>query len=156
MSESIFLDDVILNKIQAIHRCIARARDEFSLAGDAFRTDYSRQDAAILNIMRACEQAIDLANHTIRTGKMGIPQTSAESFELLARQGVISPDMAGKMTRMVGFRNTAVHQYQALNLAIVEAVVVSGLDDIIDFGDAIVDYFSRPSFYPAPTNPPIS
>ncbi|MBI3959073.1 MAG: DUF86 domain-containing protein [Chloroflexi bacterium] len=144
MNYSIFLDDVAINKIQSIHRCIARVREEYALAGDDFNTDFTRQDAAILNITRACEQAIDLANHTIRMGKMGIPQSSSESFELLARQKIISPEMTEKLIRMTGFRNTAVHQYQLLNLAVVEAVIVSGLDDLLAFCDAIIDYFKRP------------
>jgi len=39
---------------------------------------------------------------------------------------------------MVGFRNVAVHQYQSLDLAIVEAVLVQGLDALLAFGKAVV------------------
>jgi len=133
--------DIVINKVQSIHRCIERAREEYQLAGAGFATDYSRQDAAILNITRACEQAIDLANHVIRSGKMGIPASNAESFELLTRKHVISPDIERKMKGMVGFRNTAVHQYQRLNIAILEAVITSDLKDLIRFCDAILEYF---------------
>jgi hypothetical protein len=34
-------------------------------------------------VTRACEQAIDLANHVIRAEKIGIPTDSAESFEVV-------------------------------------------------------------------------
>ena len=50
--------DVVINKIQSIQR----AREVYAKADD-FAHDFSRQDAAILNITRACEQSIDLANH---------------------------------------------------------------------------------------------
>ena len=30
-----------------------------------FDTNYTKQDAAVLNVLRACEQAIDLANYLI-------------------------------------------------------------------------------------------
>jgi RecB family exonuclease len=63
------MNDIIINKVQSIQRCIERAREEYSLAGDNFSNDYSRQDAAILNITRSCEQAIDLANHVIKRHK---------------------------------------------------------------------------------------
>ncbi len=46
-------DDVIINKIQSIQRCIFRAKEEYQFAGKAFQEDFSRQDAAILNITRA-------------------------------------------------------------------------------------------------------
>ncbi len=113
------MKDIIVNKVQSIQRCIRRARDELERAGSGFREDYTRQDAAILNITRACEQALDLANHIIRTHKMGIPTSSRESFDLLERQGVIPNDLAVKLRKMIGFRNTAVHQYQQLNIDIV-------------------------------------
>jgi len=145
MNDLTFLDDVVINKIQSIQRCIARVREEFALAGDDFDTDFTRQDAAILNITRACEQAVDLANHIIRVGKMGIPQSSSDGFELLARQKIISPDLTDKLIRMTGFRNIAVHQVQLLNLAVVEAVIVSGMDDLLAFCDAVIDHFTRPS-----------
>ena len=39
-------------------------------------------------------------------------------FTLLAQHHKISADLAGKMKRMVGFRNVAVHDYLALLLPI--------------------------------------
>ena len=134
------MKDIIVNKVQSIQRCIRRARDELELAGTGFREDYTRQDAAILNITRACEQALDLANHIIRTHKMGIPTSSRESFDLLERQGVIPNDLAVKLRKMIGFRNTAVHQYQQLNIDIVIEIIRSGLDDLIAFTDAIIGF----------------
>jgi uncharacterized protein YutE (UPF0331/DUF86 family) len=35
--------------------------------------------------------------------------------------------------RMVGFRNLAVHQYQALDIAIARAVIEKNLDDLLEF-----------------------
>ena len=134
------MKDIIVNKVQSIQRCIRRARDELELAGTGFREDDTRQDAAILNITRACEQALDLANHIIRTHKMGIPTSSRESFDLLERQGVIPNDLAVKLRKMIGFRNTAVHQYQQLNIDIVIEIIRSGLDDLIAFTDAIIGF----------------
>ncbi|MBF0633600.1 MAG: hypothetical protein HQK85_02975 [Nitrospinae bacterium] len=74
------MSDIVTSKIQSIQRCIERAREEYRLAGDSFRSDYSRQDAAILNITRACELAIDLANFMIKTVKLGVPASSAEAL----------------------------------------------------------------------------
>jgi uncharacterized protein YutE (UPF0331/DUF86 family) len=134
------MNDIVINKVQSIQRCIDRAREEYRLAGSNFANDFSRQDAAILNITRACEQAIDLANYVIKSRKMGIPMSSKESFELLARKNVISPAIEQKMINMVGFRNIAVHQYQKLNIAMVEAIIVSELDDLTNFGDSVQVY----------------
>jgi uncharacterized protein YutE (UPF0331/DUF86 family) len=132
--------DIVVNKVQSIQRCIIRAREELERAGSGFREDYTRQDAAILNITRASEQAIDLANHLIKIHKMGIPTSSRESFDLLERQGVIPNDLAARLRKMIGFRNTAVHQYQQLNIDIVIEIIQSGLDDLVAFTDAIMGF----------------
>jgi uncharacterized protein YutE (UPF0331/DUF86 family) len=99
------MNDTLVQKVQSIQRCIQRARSIYAESGENFLVnDYDAQDASMLNIIRACEQAIDLANYLIKRNKLGIPASSAESFTLLAQQGVISPDRAKKLSNMVGFR----------------------------------------------------
>lgn len=137
------MNDIVTNKIQGVQRCIERAREEFRLAGKTFRADYSRQDAAVLNITRACELAIDLANYLIKTAKMGVPTSSAESFELLAIKKVIPGPLEKKMISMVGFRNIAIHEYRKLDVEIVETIIQTGLADLIAFTDCLMEYFKN-------------
>lgn len=136
------MNDIVINKIQSIQRCVERAREEYGSAPEEFETNYTAQDAATLNILRACEQAIDLANHLIRTRKMGIPTSSAESFDLLLARGVIDKDLAEKLKRMVHFRNIVVHQYERLDMDILKSVIDSGLDDVVEFGDRVRGFIS--------------
>ena len=132
------MNNVVVNKVQSIQRCVYRAREEYRAAGERFGQDYTRQDAAILNVTRAFEQSIDLANHVIRTAKIGIPTDSTESFELLVRAGIIAGELGGKLRKMVGFRNTVIHEYQVVDIAIVEAVIETGLNDLLAFADQIL------------------
>ena len=55
------MKDIVINKIQNIQRCVRRAREEYQADRDGFAANYTRQDAALLNVLRACETAIDLA-----------------------------------------------------------------------------------------------
>ncbi len=48
-------DDIVLAKIEGIQRCIKRVSDECSASEGNFADDYTRQDAAVLNLIRACE-----------------------------------------------------------------------------------------------------
>lgn len=123
---------LILRKLDAIERSVSRAREEHAAAGDAFATDFTHQDAAILNVLRACEQAIDAANILIREQRLGIPQSSRDSFTLLADAELITRDLGEALKRMVGFRNTATHQYQKLDLDMAEAVIVHDLDNLLE------------------------
>jgi uncharacterized protein YutE (UPF0331/DUF86 family) len=137
------MNDIVINKIQSIQRCITRARAEYNADPDNFATNYTRQDAAVMNVLRACEPSIDLANHLIKTHKMGVPTSSSASFALLAEQGVIDNDLRQKLTSMVHFRNTIIHQYQKMDMAIVQAVIETGMDDLIRLGDAIMAWTSK-------------
>lgn len=137
------MNDVVLNKLQSIQRCARRAREEFAADPKGFDTNFTRQDAAILNVLRACEQTIDLANHVIKSEKLSIPTSSSESFDLLREAGIIEQELAEKLQRMVGFRNTVVHHYQRLDVAIVRSVISSGLDDLLLFSDRIREHLQN-------------
>jgi len=137
------VNDVIINKIQSIQRCVNRAREEYGTDVDRFDTDYTRQDAAVLNVLQACEQTIDLANHIVRLYKLGIPTSSAESLELLQRKSIIDVTLSGKLKKMVNFRNIVIHQYQQMDLEIVKSVIISGLDDLVFFSDKILQFIQR-------------
>lgn len=126
-------DDVLINKAAAIERCVARAREEYFKDPATFATDHTRQDAAILNIQRACEAALDMGQHLIRRDTLGVPQSSRDVFELLARGGVIDQTLADALKRMVGFRNIAVHQYQQLQLPITVSIITRHLDEFLDY-----------------------
>jgi uncharacterized protein YutE (UPF0331/DUF86 family) len=129
--------DVGAQKITSLQRCVARAREAYAAAGAAIRTNYNLQDAAILNVIRACNVAIDLANMAIRKRHFGIPNESRDSFAILVREGTITPDLCDRLKRMVGFRNLAVHQYRELNLDILDAVIHNNLDDLLAFAQAV-------------------
>jgi len=128
---------LMLDKVAAIERSVARAREEFAAAGTQFASDFTRQDAAILNILRGCELALDLANIVVRDRRLGVPQSGRDGFRLLADANLIAPTLADRMQRMVGFRNIAVHQYQKLDIAIVAAILGRDLDDLLAYAKTI-------------------
>lgn len=92
---------LLLQKIASIERAVTRAREEYAAAGGAFTKAFTHQDAAILNILRACETVIDVANMLIRERGLGVPQSSRSSFQLLAEAGLISSELNDALQRMV-------------------------------------------------------
>ncbi|OCW97395.1 DUF86 domain-containing protein [Alishewanella sp. HH-ZS] len=131
-------DDVLLNKAATIERCVKRARDEYQQDPLSFASNFTRQDAAILNIQRACEAALDMGQHLLRKYKLGIPQSSRDVFTLLATANFLPAELAEKMKKMVGFRNIAVHEYQRLQLAITEYVITQRLDDFSEYSQLLL------------------
>lgn len=131
-------DDVILNKAATIERCVARAREEYNADPATFNTNFSRQDAAILNIQRACEAALDIGQYLVRHNNMGVPQSARDVFDLLAQHQWIGAALADSLKRMVAFRNIAVHDYQSLLLPILVNVVTVHLNEFLQFTEAVL------------------
>lgn len=134
------IDDVILNKKESIERCVKQIRAYYGKPSELpFEDDFFKQDAIAINIQRASELCIDLANHVVKLKRLGIPKGSKESFALLAQAGIIPKKLLKQLEGMVGFRNTLVHVYQELEIRIMKDVIEHHLDDLILFTVHIMD-----------------
>ncbi|MGH8468702.1 MAG: type VII toxin-antitoxin system HepT family RNase toxin [Gammaproteobacteria bacterium] len=127
------MNQVVLNKKVSIERCVAQVRNYYAMKSELpFKDDYLKQDAIAMNLQRACELAIDIANLLIKTKKLGLPQDSKESFLLLQRAGLINETMMTALQAMVGFRNILV---QKLDLDIMVEIIERRLGDVLDFAN---------------------
>ncbi|GEN85187.1 hypothetical protein SLU01_34990 [Sporosarcina luteola] len=126
------MNDVILNKTTTIERCLNRIHEVYE-GNPENLTNFTKQDSIVLNIQRACEASIDLAMHVVSERKLGVPKTSREAFKLLQEADMIEADLAKTLMNMVGFRNIAVHDYQALELDILESILNKHVDDFKQF-----------------------
>ncbi len=137
------MNDIVLNKKESIERCVAQIRKYYQMPSElVFEEDFLRQDAVAINMQRACEQCIDLANHTIRTMKLGLPRESRDSFRLLATHKIIPAELADRLCKMIGFRNILVHEYQSLDVQLMIRIIENHLDDLVDFTSHILKCFS--------------
>ena len=122
------MNDIIINKTTIIERCVNRIHEVYDNNPENL-LDFTKQDSIILNIQRACEASIDLAMHIVKERKLGVPKTSRDGFNLLQEAKLIDANLANSLMNMVGFRNIAVHDYQALDLNILEAILEKHIDD---------------------------
>ncbi|WP_308160478.1 MULTISPECIES: DUF86 domain-containing protein [unclassified Bacillus (in: firmicutes)] len=132
-------NDVILNKISVIERSKKRILYVYDQNPENLK-DYTKQDSIILNIQRACEACIDLAMHIVAQQRLGLPQTSHDAFDMLESSSIIDKEIAKRLKAMVGFRNIAVHDYQTINVSILEQIVEKHLDDFTDFTKQVLKH----------------
>ena len=130
-------NDVILNKVTTIERCVKRINEVYNQDPNNLK-DFTKQDSIILNIQRACEASIDLAMHLVSEKKLGLPKASREAFRLLKDVGIIDAALAKTLMNMVGFRNIAVHDYQEIELDILQAILDRHLTDFTAYTKIIV------------------
>lgn len=130
------VEDILYNKIEIIERCLIRVKEVYDDKPDNLK-DFTKQDSVVLNIHRAVEATIDIAMYIVATKKLGIPQNSRDAFEVLFSNKIINKDMLEKLKNMIGFRNIAVHNYQKLNLDVLQKVIENHLEDFKEFIDII-------------------
>lgn len=131
-------DDVLVNKAASIERAVARVRQVHGGDDRRLTDDQTAQDAIVLNLQRACESCIDAAMHLVRVHRLGVPQHTREAFQMLEASGHLTPELAVRLQKMVGFRNIAIHEYQRLDVTIVRAIVASHLDDFLAFARVLL------------------
>ena len=73
--------------------------------------------------------------HIVSEKKLGIPQNSRDAFEVLEANNIIDNTLSNKLKPMVGFRNIAVHDYQNVNMKVVQTIIEKHL---IDFEELLL------------------
>jgi uncharacterized protein YutE (UPF0331/DUF86 family) len=124
--------DAILGKISNIQNCLKSIEKITKLDAHALN-DQFKQDVFVLNLERATQACIDLANLVIADRAWELPRSYHHSFEILSREEFLSPELAKKMVAMAGFRNIAVHDYTKINVEILKSILTKNLKDIEDF-----------------------
>jgi uncharacterized protein YutE (UPF0331/DUF86 family) len=132
--------DVVLAKVAAVQKCLRRIKDVTGLDA-AHLDDLDVQDIFVLNLQRAIQSSIDLATHVIASEGLGISDTVGGNFVLLANAKIITKTLSKKMQSMVGFRNIAIHEYQALDADILKAILIKNLQDFEQFYTTILNHF---------------
>ena len=128
-------DNVSLNKAAIMERCIRRMHEEYNANPEL--SDITHLDALTLNIERACQAAIDLAMHIVSVEHLGVPQCSAESFDLLRQANKIDTGLTSRLSGMTGFRNIAIHQYQNIDASVIHYIMKDGWKDLVEFCAAL-------------------
>ncbi|MBP3709706.1 MAG: DUF86 domain-containing protein [Treponema sp.] len=133
------MDKEVLNaKLEALARCIHRIKSLDVSTVEELENNLDKQEIIILNLQRAVQICVDIGNHILLDYDSPTPQTMAETFKYLAQHNIISEKNAAELSRAVGFRNIAVHQYENIDCNIVFQIVQNHLDDFKNFAKAIL------------------
>jgi len=121
--------DVVLSKINVIKNCLMAVEK----AGIQEKDEDFKLSIFELNLQRAIQACIDLANIVLSKEGLGLPNSYRQSFELLRNHQVIDDSLTKKMISMVGFRNISVHDYEQIKPEIVHQIVKNHLTDFETF-----------------------
>jgi len=128
--------DVVFAKISIIKNCLNTIKQATGLDPDKLE-DVIIQDVFVLNLQRAVQAAIDIANVVISDKGLKLPAAYKECFQILHKNGLIDKNLMKKMISMVGFRNIAVHDYQQIDVDILKSILRKHLKDFEEYYSVI-------------------
>ncbi len=134
--------DAILSKISIVKNCLNTIQKATGLDPEKL-DDYMVEDVFVLNLQRAVQASIDMANIIIAMKGWRLPVSYKDSFKELLKQKIIDQATFEQMSKMVGFRNIAVHEYQELNRAILASILKNNLKDLEHFYSLIYTRFVK-------------
>ena len=136
-------NDVLLTKIESIHRCIKRIKKKRPENVKDLKSDFDLQDIISVNLERAIQISVDIALHIIADSDFKSPNTMGESFIVLSDMEIISKELGERLRKGVGFRNISVHAYEKINWDIVFSIINKNLDDFQKFAELIMKHVSE-------------
>jgi uncharacterized protein YutE (UPF0331/DUF86 family) len=128
---------VIEEKIESLRRSLVRVSSKCPRDSADLEADIDAQDIVALNLTRAVQLCVDIAAHIIASREIAPPNTMGQAFDTLAKAGIIEMDLATRLKKSVGFRNIAVHNYNAIDWKIVHAICQHHLGDFREFAQMV-------------------
>lgn len=135
--------EVIELKLESLRRCLQRVAEKCPSDPVQLSRDLDLQDIVTLNLTRAVQLCVDLGAHLIADLDVLPPDTMGQTFDALSQAGVIPDPLAQQLKKAVGFRNIAVHHYEAIDWAIVHGIALNHLSDFNEFAKVIAARLPR-------------
>ena len=130
---------LIAKKLESLIRCLNRIETKRTDNIEILKKDIDIQDIISVNLERAIQLSVDIAAIIISKKGLKTGNTMAEGFLELEKAGILSPDLAVKMRKAVGFRNISIHEYKSIDWEIVFEIIHNHLTNFKDFIKAVLD-----------------
>lgn len=124
---------IVEQKLESLRRCIQRIESKCPPSAATLAEDVDLQDIIALNLSLAVQVSVDIGAHLITGTEALPPDTMGQTFDVLAKAGILNNELAANLKKAVGFRNIAVHNYESINWAIVHGIVKHHLPDFAEF-----------------------
>lgn len=122
--------EIIRKRLNKLDEYIAILKGLQHYSYEEFIADPERYGSTERFLHLAIEAITDMGNHVIADLGLGVVNSYGDIPALIARKGYLSPSLEGKWIRMIGFRNTLVHDYIDIDRKIVYDVLQNDITDL--------------------------
>jgi uncharacterized protein YutE (UPF0331/DUF86 family) len=129
--------DLVLRRLAMLEAYLEQLGPYRGIDIEGYRQDWRTQRIVERTLHLAIETCMDVADHIVADRRLRVPETGAESFEILAEANLVPQELGTSLASMVGFRNILVHDYTRLDPTIVIRVLRTDVDDLSRFREAV-------------------
>lgn len=128
--------------ISSLRQAVSHLKNLGTLSKEEFLKDLDKIASAKYHFITSIEAAIDICNHLIAQNGLRVPKDYADTFAVLAEEGIFSEDFAMDLKNMARFRNRLVHLYWEVNDDQVYEFLQSRLKDFKKFLEGVGRYLN--------------
>lgn len=104
-----------------------------SVSCDQFRSDRDTRNMVLHAMLVSIQSSIDIATEIIAMKRLRRPVSYRDTFGVLADAGLLSGEIAGRLSDLASFRNVLVHNYMELDLIQVHRILIHDYPVLSEF-----------------------
>lgn len=135
--------DKVENILRHLKSNVEKLSGLAKISREEFLADFTKIESAKHLFQVSVECCLDVSNHIIASERFRTPKNYAESFEILAEQGIVPQPFFLTLRQMVQFRNRLVHLYWEVDAEVIYEILQKNLGDFAIFAKYILDYMTR-------------
>ena len=128
---------LLLRRLAVTRGCLQRLESKRTWTLPEFLSDADTQDVVLRNLQVAIQACLDCASHIISENGWELPGSSAGTFGVLARHGLLQPELAQRLTLALRLRDLLVHAYDSISLERIYETYQQDLTDLEEFCRAV-------------------
>jgi uncharacterized protein YutE (UPF0331/DUF86 family) len=121
--------DIMLRLISELRKSVRRLQFLAGLKKEEIVADPDKIASAKYHFIVAIESCIDMCNHIISRNSFRVPEDYADTFRVMAEEGVLENEILDDLVAMAKFRNRLVHLYWEVNNDQLHSILTSRLSD---------------------------
>lgn len=122
---------------------LRQLKDLALLPYEEFSSDPHKIGSSKYHLIVAIEGAIDLCNHIISKNRYRTPEDYADTFQVMAENGIFDAEFTATLKQMARFRNRLVHLYWEVGLQELHSILSNRLGDIEKFIQIFSKFISQ-------------
>ncbi len=135
----------VLSHLRELDECLSDWERYQQCSSEDLKADRDKRNMILHAMLVSIQAAIDVSMHLISQNGLGRPATYRETFDVLARAGLIPEELAADLSDLAGFRNVLVHIYWDLDLDEIYGILQNDLKTLRAFRDEVKALLSKDS-----------